>query len=80
MNRDSNRNKKMSEQELNSYRFLSGEEPSEEMLAYIMKEAAEDAVSRKRAADERAQAEMIRRREALRVEYSERISRLMDER
>lgn len=70
----------MSEQELNSYRFLSGEDPSEEMLAYIMKEAAEDAVLRKQAADARAQAEMNRLRKALRVEYSERISRLMDER
>lgn len=70
----------MSEQELNSYRFLSGEDPSEEMLAYIMKEAAEEAVSRKQAADARAQAEMNRLREALRDEYSERISRLMDER
>ena len=68
----------MSEQELNSYRFLSGEEPSEEMLACIMKEAAQEAVARKREADERARAEMNRRREALRVEYSERISRLMD--
>lgn len=68
----------MSEQELNSYRFLSGEDPSDEMLAYIMKEAAEDAIMRKQEADERAQAEMNRRREALRVEYSERINRLMN--
>lgn len=68
----------MSEQELNSYRFLSGEEPSEEMLAYIMKEAAEEAVARKQEADERARVEMNRRREALRAEFSERISRLMD--
>ena len=30
----------MTEQELNSYRFTSGEEPSDEMLAQIMKEAA----------------------------------------
>lgn len=33
----------MSEQELNSYRFLSGEEPSDEMLCCIMREVAEDA-------------------------------------
>ena len=70
----------MSEQELNSYRFLSGEEPTDEMLACIMKEAAEEAIERKRAADERAQAEMNRRREVLRVKYSEIISRLIDER
>lgn len=33
----------MSEQELNSYRFASGEDPTDEMLAAIMKEAAHDA-------------------------------------
>ena len=33
----------MSEQEINSYRLTSLEEPSDEMLSYIMKEVAEDA-------------------------------------
>lgn len=33
----------MSERELNSYRFLSHEEPTDEMLAQIMKEVADDA-------------------------------------
>lgn len=33
----------MSEQELNSYRFTSGTEPSDEMLEQIMKEVARDA-------------------------------------
>ena len=33
----------MSEQEVNSYRLTSLEEPSDEMLSYIMKEVAEDA-------------------------------------
>lgn len=64
----------MSEQELNSYRFLSGEEPSDEMLACIMREAAEEAVARKRAADERMKAEMEKMRKNLREEYAERIS------
>ena len=36
----------MSEAELNSYRFISGEEPSDEMLAQIMHEAAIDAKER----------------------------------
>ena len=36
----------MSEAELNSYRFISGEEPSDEMLAQIMREAAIDAKAR----------------------------------
>ena len=33
----------MSEQEVNSYRLTSLEEPSDEMLSYIMKEVSEDA-------------------------------------
>lgn len=36
----------MSEAEMNSYRFGSGEEPSDEMLAQIMHEAAADATKR----------------------------------
>lgn len=68
----------MSAQQLNSYRFLSGEEPSDEMLEAIMREAAEEAVMRKREADARALSEMNLRREALRAEYSERIERLMN--
>ena len=33
----------MSEEQINSYRLTSMEEPTDEMLAYIMREAAEDA-------------------------------------
>lgn len=33
----------MSEAEMNSYRFGCGKEPTDEMLAQIMREAAEDA-------------------------------------
>lgn len=36
----------MTEAELNSYRFNSGEDPSDEMLAQIMREAAIDAKER----------------------------------
>ena len=36
----------MSEKELNSYRLTSMEEPTDEMLAAIMKEAAADAAKR----------------------------------
>lgn len=39
----------MSEQELNSYRFMSGEEPTDEQLAAIMQAALADV--RKRAAE-----------------------------
>ena len=33
----------MSDKDLNSYRFTSGEEPTDEMLGEVMKEVAEDA-------------------------------------
>ena len=36
----------MSEQELNSYRFLSGEEPTDEMLHAIMTDARNEAVKK----------------------------------
>ena len=37
----------MSEKELNSYRFNSGVEPTDEMLSTIMKEVAQDAKEKK---------------------------------
>ena len=36
----------MSEKEINAYRLTSLEEPTDEMLAYIMHEAAEEASQR----------------------------------
>ena len=33
----------MSDKDLNSYRFTSGEEPTDEMLGAVMREVAEDA-------------------------------------
>ena len=38
-----NKNKAMSEKEINAYRLTSLEEPTDEMLAYIMREVAEEA-------------------------------------
>lgn len=43
----------MSEKELNSYRLTSMEEPTDEMLAAIMKEAAADATKRWEEAEKR---------------------------
>lgn len=60
----------MSEQELNSYRFASGQEPTDEMLAAIMHEEARDAAIRGKKAsakyfdDLRRQAEIIKNRQA----------------
>ncbi|MGM9827600.1 MAG: hypothetical protein ACI30O_05345 [Muribaculaceae bacterium] len=36
----------MTESEMNAYRFNSGKEPTDEMLAQIMREAADDAKKR----------------------------------
>ncbi|MCH5223772.1 MAG: hypothetical protein J1E82_06995 [Muribaculaceae bacterium] len=41
----------MSDKELNSYRFSSGEDPTDEMLAAIMKEVAEDATKKQKEAE-----------------------------
>ena len=43
----------MTLQELNSYRLTSMEEPTDEMLAAIMHEAAEDAKARRELANKR---------------------------
>ena len=66
----------MSEKELNSYRFLSGEEPTDEMLAAIMREAKDEAVIKKKIADKRMQELMQLRRAELKAKYSERISNI----
>lgn len=48
----------MTQQELNSYRLTSMEEPTDEMLAAIMHEAAEDAKTRREIANKRYFAEI----------------------
>lgn len=63
----------MSEQELNSYRFNSGVEPSDEMLKCIMKEVAEDAMARRRDAQRRLDESVDRQRKELRAEWSNRL-------
>ena len=64
----------MSEQELNSYRFLSGEEPSDEMLECIMKDALESAMARRREAEARMRAEVDRQRQLNREKWSNRLN------
>lgn len=66
----------MSEKELNSYRFLSGKEPTDEMLAAIMKEAKEEAVAKRKIADDKMQELMQLRRAELKAKYSERINNI----
>lgn len=64
----------MSEKELNSYRFLSGEDPSDEMLECIMRDALECAMSRRREAEERLKAEVERQRQIHREKWAHRLN------
>lgn len=64
----------MSEKEMNSYRFVSGQEPSDEMLSQLMIEVAEEAVERKQRADEEHFSQMKRNVVAKRERWAERIN------
>ncbi len=64
----------MSEKELNSYRFLSGEDPSDEMLECIMKDALESAMNRRRKAEERMKNEVERLRQLHRAKWANRLN------
>ena len=66
----------MSEQELNSYRFTSHEEPTDEMLSQIMKEVAQEAVARQEQAMRRYQEEMERQRVLLHARWDEKLKSL----
>lgn len=68
----------MSEKEMNSYRFGTGKEPTDEMLEQVMKEVAQDArESSKRAAD--AHFEQMRRNIALnKARWNERINSIIN--
>ncbi|MDE6631051.1 MAG: hypothetical protein K2K11_06520 [Bacteroidales bacterium] len=67
----------MSEQELNSYRFTSHEEPTDEMLSQIMKEVAQEAVARQEQAMRRYQEEMERQRVLLHARWDEKLKSLI---
>lgn len=64
----------MSEAELNSYRFNSGEEPSDEMLAQIMHEVAVDAKQRHEEATRRYFEELRRGAERQQTKWADRIN------
>ena len=66
----------MLEKKMNSYRFVSGEEPSDEMLEQIMMEAAMEANQRKRRADEEYFSQMMRNIDVKRERWAERINQV----
>ena len=63
----------MSEQEMNSYRFTSWVEPSDEMLAQLMKEVAHDAKERQEQATAAYFSEMRREAEVVKTKWADRI-------
>lgn len=68
----------MSEKEMNSYRFVSGQEPSDEMLSQLMSEVAKEAVERRKKADEAYFSQMRRNAAAKRERWAERINRVVN--
>ena len=64
----------MSEKDIDSYRFTSGHEPSDEMLNQIMIEVAEDAMARRKKADEAYFLQMKRNVATKREKWADRIS------
>lgn len=68
------KNKNMSEKELNSYRFLSGEDPSDEMLECIMRDALKCAMERRREAEARIKSEVERQRKLQREKWAARLN------
>ncbi len=64
----------MSEQELNSYRFTSGQEPSDEMLEQIMKEVAMDAKERQEKASTAYFSEMRIKADEKKAKWADRIN------
>lgn len=64
----------MSEQELNSYRFTSQHEPTDEMLAQIMKEVACDAKKRDEEATSAYFSNMRKEAVVVKAKWAERIN------
>ena len=61
---------------MNSYRFVSGQEPSDKMLSQIMREAAMEAVERRQKADEEYFSQMMRNIDEKRERWAERINQV----
>ncbi|MCM1170374.1 MAG: hypothetical protein NC324_10615 [Bacteroides sp.] len=67
----------MSEEEMNSYRFISGEDPTDEMMSQIMKEVTQEAVARQEQAMHRYQEEMERQRVLLHARWDAKLKSLI---
>ena len=63
----------MSDKELNSYRFTSGDDPSDEMLEIIMKEVAEDASKKQKEAVNKLEYKSQQEYESFKDEFLKRV-------
>ena len=63
---------------MNSYRFVSGQYPSDKMLGQLMSEVAKEAVERRKRADEEHFSQMKRNIAAKRERGAERINRVVN--
>ena len=68
----------MSEAEMNSYRFGTGQEPTDEMLAQIMREVAEDAKKSNEEAAVRHLDDMRREMKNDEAKWADRINEVKD--
>ena len=66
----------MSEAEMNAYRFNSGKEPTDEMLAQIMREVAEEAKISNEEASKRYFADLQYGMEEQQAKWGERINEI----
>lgn len=69
----------MSEAEMNAYRFNSGKEPTDEMLAQIMREVADDAKMSNEEASKRYFDDLQKGMEEQQAKWAERIKEIKDE-
>lgn len=68
----------MSDKEMNSYRFVSGQEPTDEMLSRIMSEVAEEAKLSNRKATEQHFSQMLINAAAKAKKWEERINSVIN--
>jgi hypothetical protein len=66
----------MAEQDINSYRFGMGVEPTDEMLEQVMREAAEEARERFRVDSEAYFADMHKYAREAKAQWADQINRL----
>ena len=69
----------MSEQDINSYRFCSGQEPTDEMLSQIMKEAAFEARINREKALKSYFDQMLKSIDANKQKWNDRFKELFNE-